>query len=308
MHQAVDPAVDVRTSGRRWRRILTAVAGTLLATGLLVWVLYDKRDEFAQALRSAPWPILLLAAFLQLVALLTRTEAWHICVEAAGATCGRRRLYHSAALGSLASQLNSQLGTAARIAILRRTDREDTPRVPALIAAEIPIMSVEGLLAALTSFTLVGPLRLPWWVPIVVLAVAVAIVGSLTRLAHRKPNRFTEGLAALKSMHNAGWVVGLILVATFAQIARNWLMLHALGVDATFFDAIAILILQVSLSQLPIGPSLGAAAVVLILGANGVAITAAAGVLLTATATVGGLAFLAWGVSDRFLRRAALSV
>jgi uncharacterized membrane protein YbhN (UPF0104 family) len=303
MEQVVDAEVDTRAKGRRRRRIITAVAGTLLATGLLVWVLYDKRDEFAQALRSAPWPILLLAAFLQLVALLTRTEAWHICVEAAGARCGRRRLYHSAALGSLASQLNSQLGTAARITILRRTGGDDCPRVPALIAAEIPIMSVEGLLAALTSFTLVGPLRLPWWAPIAVLVVALTIVGSLTRLAHGKTNRFTEGLAALKSMNHAGAVVGLILVATFAQIARNWLMLHALGVDATFFDAIAILILQVSLSQLPIGPSLGAAAVVLILGANGVAITAAAGVLLTATATVGGLAFLAWGVADRFARR-----
>jgi uncharacterized membrane protein YbhN (UPF0104 family) len=307
MEHVVQLGADMRDKTRRRRQIVTAVAGTLLATGVLVWVLYDKRDEFAQALRSAPWPILVLAAFLQLVALLTRTEAWHICVEAAGATCGRRRLYHSAALGSLASQLNSQLGTAARIAILRRTDRDDTPRVPALIAAEIPIMSVEGLLAALTSFTLVGPLRLPWWVPIVILLAALTIVGSLTRLAHRKPNRFTEGLAALKSMNHAGSVVGLILVATFAQIARNWLMLHALGVDATFFDAIAILILQVSLSQLPIGPSLGAAAVVLILGANGVAITAAAGVLLTATATAGGLAFLGWGVADRFLRRAVLA-
>ncbi len=300
------PGLDTRAK-RRYRRVLVAVAGTLLATGVLVWVLYDKRDEFAQALSSAPWLILVAAALLQIVALVTRTEAWHICVEAAGARCGRRPLYHSAALGSLASQLNSQLGTAARIAILRRTGRDECPRVPALIAAEIPIMSVEGLLAALTCFTLVGPLNLPWWVPIAVLAVVLAIVGSLTRLAHRKPNRFTEGLAVLKSMRGANRVVGWILVATFAQIARNWMMLHALGVDATVFDAIAILILQVSLSQLPIGPSLGAAAVVLILGANGVAITAAAGVLLTATATAGGLAFLAWGVADRFVRRPALA-
>lgn len=295
--------VDTRAKPRG-RRVAIAVAGTLAATGALVWVLFDKRDAFAQALRSAPWPILVLAALLQIVALVMRTEAWHICVQAAGATCGRRRLFHSAALGSLASQLNSQLGTAARIAILRRTGGDGCPRVPALVAAEVPIMSVEGLLAALTSFTLVGPLNLPFWVPFAVLFVALAIVGSLTRLAHRRPNAFTEGLGALKSMNHARSVVALILVATFAQIARNWLMLHALGVDASVFDAIAILILQVSLSQLPIGPSLGAAAVVLILGANGVAITAAAGVLLTATATAGGLAFLAWGIGDRLLRRA----
>lgn len=300
---AVAVTVPHRAPGSRARRIALAVLGTLAATGALVWVLYDQRDAFATALRSAPVGILVLAALLQLVALLTRTEAWHICVKAAGATCGRRLLYHSAALGGLASQLNSQLGTAARIAILRRSAGERSPRVGALIAAEIPILSVEGGLAAITSFTLVGPLNLPWWVPIVVLAVATAIVVSLARLAHRRPTGFASGLAVLRSMNGANRVVGLILVATFAQIARNWLMLHALGVDATVFDAIAILIAQVSLSQLPIGPSLGAAAVVLILGADGVAITAAAGVLLTATATVGGLAYLAWGIVDRLARR-----
>lgn len=147
--------------GPRARRIAIALLGTLTATAVLVWVLYDKREAFATALQSAPIEVLVLAATLQLVALLTRTEAWHLCVEAAGATCGRRQLYHSAALGSLASQLNSQLGTAARIAILRRTAGERCPRVPALIAAEVPILSVEGGLAAITSFTLVGPLNLP---------------------------------------------------------------------------------------------------------------------------------------------------
>jgi uncharacterized membrane protein YbhN (UPF0104 family) len=302
VEQASIIGLDTRANGR-WRRVVVAIAGTLLATGILAWVLYDTRDEFAQALKAAPILILVLAAFLQLVALVTRTEAWHICVEAAGATCGRRQLFHAAALGSLASQLNSQLGTAARIAILRRSAGDRCPRVPALIAAEIPIMSIEGGLAALTCFTLVGPLNLPWWVPFIVLAVAVGIVVALTRWAHRRPNGFASGLAILRSMKGSWRVIALILIATFAQIARNWLMLHALGVDATFFDAIAILILQVSLSQLPIGPTLGATAVVLILGANGVAITAAAGVLLTATATVGGLAYLAWGVTDRFVRR-----
>jgi hypothetical protein len=56
---------------------------------------------------------------------------------------------------------------------------------------------------------------------------------------------------------------------------------------------------MVVLSQLPIGPSVGAAAVVMILGTGGVALTAAAGVLLTATGTVGGLCFAGWAGADR---------
>ena len=90
----------------------------------------------------------------------------------------------------------------------------------------------------------------------------------------------------------------------FAQIARNWLVLRALGVDASIFDATAVLIAMVVLSQLPIGPSVGAAAVVMILGAGGVALTAAAGVLLTATGIAGALCFALWA-GDRRARAPA---
>jgi hypothetical protein len=77
------------------------------------------------------------------------------------------------------------------------------------------------------------------------------------------------------------------------------MMLHAVGVDASFFDSIAVLIAVVALAQLPIGPSVGAAAAVLILGSDGVAAAAAAGVLLTATGTFGGLCFAAWAGADK---------
>jgi hypothetical protein len=77
------------------------------------------------------------------------------------------------------------------------------------------------------------------------------------------------------------------------------LLLHAVGVDASFFDAIAVLIAVVTLAQLPVGPSVGAAAAVLILGSDGVAAAAAAGVLLTVTGTVGGLCFAAWAGADK---------
>jgi hypothetical protein len=70
-------------------------------------------------------------------------------------------------------------------------------------------------------------------------------------------------------------------------------------VNASLFDAVAVLIAMVTLSQLPIGPSVGAAAVVVILGANGAALAAAAGVLLTATGTAGALAYAAWAGVDR---------
>ena len=152
--------------------------------------------------------------------------------------------------------------------MLRRSGRDEVPRIPALIAAEVPILAIEAALAVLTSYTLVGPLGLPWWAPLAGFAVAVGIVLGLRKLAGRGHGVWA-GLAVLRSLEGRTRVLAFVLVAVFAQIARNWLVLRALGVDASVFDATAVLIAMVVLSQLPIGPSVGAAAVVVILGTGG---------------------------------------
>jgi hypothetical protein len=270
----------------------------LALTGALVVVVAGHRDEFVQALQAAPLLVLATAAALQAVALVSRCEAWHVCVGAAGGTVGRRRLYCAAGTGNLASQVNAQLGAVARIAVLRRLAPVAAPRVPALITAELPILSVEAVLAVLTSFTLVGPLGLPWWLPVALLVPALLIVVGLRALAGRT-GALWSGLAVLRSLDGRKRMIGFVLAAVVAQILRNWLMLDAVGVHASLFDAIAVLIAIVTLSQLPVGPSVGAAAVVVILGGNGVALAAAAGVLLTVTGTVGALGFAAWAVVDR---------
>jgi uncharacterized membrane protein YbhN (UPF0104 family) len=199
----------------------------------------------------------------------------------------------------LGSVINGQLGVAARIAALRRSSPAISPQVPTLIAAEFPILAVEATLAALTSFTLVAPLGLPWWLPIVAVAVIVTASAGLRHLALSEGRKLWSGLAVLRSLQGGSRVIGLVLVAVFAQILRNWLLLHAVGVDASFFDAIAVLIAVVTLGQLPVGPSVGAAAAVLILGSDGVAAAAAAGVLMTVTGTIGGLCFAGWAGADR---------
>ena len=235
-----------------------------------------------------------MTALLQIVALLARSEAWHLTIEAAGGTVERRVLYRASSMQVLGSVINGHLGVAARIAALRRSSPEVSPQVPTLIAAEFPILAVEATLAALASFTLVGPLGLPWWLPLVGFAVIGTASAGLRHLATRKGRELWSGLAVLRSVRGGSRVIGFVLVAVFAQIFRNWMLLHAVGVDASFFDAIAVLIALVTLGQLPVGPSVGAAAAVLILGSDGVAAAAAAGVLMTVTGTLGGLCFAAW--------------
>lgn len=266
-------------------------------------VAVQRRDVFVGALHSAPVWLLLCAIALQVVALLARCEAWNICIAAAGSTVPRRGVFRAAGIGGIGTLLNGHLGTIARITTLRRSSPHQAPRLGALVTAEVPILAIEAVLAALASFTLVGPLGLPWWTaPLGVGAAALAVL-ALGRLARRRTAGFWTGLAVLRSLRGRERVVALILVAIVAQVARNWLALHAIGVDASIFDAVAVLIAMVTLSQLPIGPSVGAAAVVVILGAQGVALTAAAGILLTATGMAGGVCFAAWALADQRWQR-----
>jgi len=275
----------------------------LATAAVLAWVLAGRRDEFAAALSGAALWVLAVTVLLQCLGLLARSEAWHLTIEEAGGTVGRRVLYRASSMQVLGSVVSGQLGVAARIAALRRSSAEVSPQVPALVAAEFPIVAVEAVLAALASFTLVEPLGLAWWMPLVGLAVIATASAGLRHLALRKGRELWSGLAVHRSLGNGSRVTGFVAAAVLAQILRNWMLLHAVGVDASFFDAIAVLIAVATLAQLPVGPGLGAAATVLILGSGGVAAAAAAGVLLTVTGTIGGVCFLAWAGADRLWTR-----
>jgi uncharacterized membrane protein YbhN (UPF0104 family) len=303
-------ALAVPPAGRRLpaRRII-AFTLPVVAVALLAVVLVDRRHAFLAAIEAAPLWLLCFAVALQLLALLARSEAWRLCVGAAGSTVSRRCTFRASALGGLIGIVNGQAGIAARIAALRRSPGQ-CPRVGALVAAELPIVAIEVGLAALTSFTLLGPLGLPWWSAVICVTVAGSLVATAIVLSRRRTTGIWSGLAVLRTFDGRSRVVGLVVTAIFSQIARNWLALHALGFNASVFDAIAVLIVLVTLSQLPIGPSVGAAAAVLILGTQGVALAAAAGVLLTATGMAGTLCFGGWALADRLLpaRAAAAAV
>ena len=292
----MSPAQAARSNARR---VAIGAGGAIVVGAVVVAVVARRRDEFVTAVHAAPAAVLLAAAALQLVALLARSGAWWICVVAAGGLVERRTLFRAASMGYLGSQLNSQLGAAARIAALRRAAPDAAPRVPALVAAELPILLVEGALAALASATLIAPLGLPWWAPLACLACALGAGAALHAVCRHRRRGFWSGLAVLRVAGGRAHMVALVLVAVCAQIARNWLMLRAVGVPASVLDATAVLIAMVTLSQLPVGPSVGAAAVVLILGADGPAAAAAAGVLLTATGAAGALAYATWAGLDR---------
>jgi hypothetical protein len=170
------------------------------------------------------------------------------------------------------------------------------------VAAEVPIITVELALVALFSFTLVAPLGVPLWVPAIIIMLMVGLVAVLRRVSDRHRTGLGAGLAVLR-MQSGGRLITFALLAVCAQVLRNWLMLDAIDVHVSIFDSMALLIVMFTVGQLPIGPSTGPAATVLILGAHGVAATAAAGVLVTLTGIIGSLIFAAWAATDSIASR-----
>jgi hypothetical protein len=131
------------------------------------------------------------------------------------------------------------------------------------------------------------------------------VTTGLTRVARNRRHGFWKGFAVMRGLQGRSSIVGLVVFAVCAQIARNWLVLQGIGVDGSVLDATALLIGVAVIGLLPVGPSLGAAAAVVILGANGVAVAAAAGALLTATGALGALCFASWALVDRLRPSAA---
>jgi len=235
------PAARLRAFSHRHRVAIT-VLGSLATAALLALVLAGRRDQFEAAVSEASAWVLAGTVLLQIVALLGRSEAWHLSIEAAGGTVPRRALYRASSMGVLGALLNGQLAVAVRIGALRRSSPLVSPQVPTLVAAEFPILAIEATLAALTSFTLVAPLGLPWWLPLVALAVIATASAGLRHLALSTGRELWRGLTVLRKLSGGSRVIAFVLLAVFAQIFRNLVLLHAVGVHASLFDAIAVLI------------------------------------------------------------------
>jgi uncharacterized membrane protein YbhN (UPF0104 family) len=289
---------------RRHPTRVSLAGGALVAVALAI-ALAGHGHEFVTALGSAPLWVLGAAVALHVFWLIARSEAWSVCIGAAGGSVSRRRLYHASSIGYLGNIFNGQFGLAVRIAALRRAAPSECPRAPVLLAAEVPIVVIEAALAAICSFTLVGPLGVPWWVPLVCFAAMAGVLGLMQQVARHRREGMWRGIAVLRGMRGRSRIIALVCVAVVLQIARNWLLLNWSGVDASVLDSTALLIGLAVVGLLPVGPSLGAATAVLILGTNGVAASAAAGALLTATAAVGAVCFASWALVDRLWPRAA---
>jgi hypothetical protein len=292
------PSRPARTDSPFATTLSSTAPGSLATAALLAFLLAGRRHGFAAALSGPAVWVLAVTALLQIVALLVRSESWHLTIQAAGGTVDRRVLYRASSIQVLGSVINGQLRVAARIAALRRSSPAVSLEVPTLIAAEFPVLAVEATPAALTSFTLVAPLRLP------------------RGASARRPCGDRDGQCGLRISPFARAAsceeASRCSVACAAEAVRSASCRLPCSHRSSALAAAArgrrrclvlrcdrVLIAVVTLGQLPVGRGVGAAAAVLILGSDGVAAAAAAGVLTPVKGTVGGLCFAGWAGADR---------
>src|SRR5215213_5685684 len=89
----------------RKRRTSLTVSLSIGASLALAAVLVGKWEELKLGITGAPVALMLLAIALQVVALVSRSEAWHASVLASGGSVGRRVLFRASSMAFLGNIL-----------------------------------------------------------------------------------------------------------------------------------------------------------------------------------------------------------
>jgi uncharacterized membrane protein YbhN (UPF0104 family) len=119
---------------RRHSKAVSAAFAIVVFAALVVG-LYSKRDAFIDALDAASFGVLAASTLMQVIWVIARSEAWYVCVDAAGGDCGRRPLYRADAVGYLGNLLNPSVGVASTGRILRSKGVAQTAAAGALLTA-----------------------------------------------------------------------------------------------------------------------------------------------------------------------------
>src|SRR3712207_9481188 len=97
------------------------VVGSLATAAVLVLLLAGRRDEFPAALSAAAAWVLAVTALLQFVALVARSEAWHLTIQAAGGNADPRVLSRAPRTRARGSELHGRVGVDETSAAPRRS-------------------------------------------------------------------------------------------------------------------------------------------------------------------------------------------
>ena len=277
------------------------VIGPLALAALALWlVLSGKIGEIGDALSEASLADLGILSLLVLPLLVVRTEAWRQAIVAAGSTVPRRGVYAAGGLSAIVANFSIYLGAPVRIWALRRFAPDSAPQTGQMLAAEAPLVLLEVTvtvpLAVVSLFVLpISPL-----LTVGLILAALAAFGGLfwaREPAQRAQMRWARGLDLLASRGRLAATSLLLATNVALQVARIWVALEVLGLDASLPGAAMAFLLFGFFSMLNLGAASSAGAIVVVFGSQGVAAATAVGLLLLATAVIGSVLFAAIFVS-----------
>jgi hypothetical protein len=288
-------------------RVALGLVGSLLVFGSLALVIAPRADEVGDALGRVGAGTFALVVALGLVAMVLRTFAWQVAIDAAGGRIRPREAHPASGVMFVLGLVSPYLGVAARIAVIRNLAPERSPTVSQQIAAESALVVVEaalvGVLLLCASWTLgISP-------PLAILifvggaAAMAALVIAARRLA---PRRFGAGLAVARSPGTLGLVTAALAGTVLVQLLRIGVVLNSVDLDTSPLVVIAVFVASGLGAVIPVGTAASGAAAPLIAateGGNSVADATAAGVLLSGTLLVSCVAYLAIALIGSALTR-----
>jgi Lysylphosphatidylglycerol synthase TM region len=295
-------------------RVAIGLVGSLIIVGVLVAVIVPRAGEVGDALGRVGAGRFVLIVLLGVGALILRTTAWQIAIDAAGGRLRAREAHPASAASFVVGLVNPYIGVGVRIAVIRHRVPERSPTASQQVAAESVLIVVEavlvGFLLLFASWTLEIPFPVALAIFIGGLVAAALLVVAARRFALR---RFGPGLAVARQPLAMALLTAALAGTLILQITRVAVVLHSVGLSASLIVVIAVFLASGLGAVIPVGTAATGAAAPLIAvhGGNSVADATAAGVvlsggLLVSTLSYLGIASLVAAIqSHRFTRKEA---
>jgi uncharacterized membrane protein YbhN (UPF0104 family) len=276
-------------------RVALGLVGSLLVFGALALVIAPRADEVEDALGRVGAGTFLAVVGLGLVAMVLRTLAWQVAIDAAGGRIRPREAHPASGVSYVAGLVSPYLGAAARIAVIRNIAPDRSPTVSQQVAAETALVVVEAALVGALLLAASWTLGISLPLAILIFLGGVAAIAGLVIAARRfAPRRFGAGLAVARSPGTLGLVTAALGGTVLVQLLRIGVVLDSVDLDTSPLVVIAVFVASGLGAVIPIGTAASGAAAPLIAatGGNSVADATAAGVLLSGSLMVSSVAYL----------------
>jgi len=267
---------------KRTRGVVAAVIGLTVGIVGILYLIHSNAHQVGIGLHRVSLTAFILLCLTLVPSLLLRAEIWYHVLSSTGVRPPRKAVYTAASYSFAVNNINTVLGAATKIALLRRLAPTSSPTISQQAAAELPLAWIEASLAAVLIAATAATLDLPIWLAPLIILLTIGFLFFL-RIWERRSERYAtaKGLAIVSSPRQLFLTVALMACTYLIQLARMALVLHAVGITPQPFLVASAFVAGGILGTLPIGPSSNPAALAAVYSAHDVALALAAGVVLT---------------------------